>query len=446
MALKGTFSPRTAFAVVVANMIGTGVFTSLGFQLLDIQSGFVILLLWVIGGLTAVSGALCYAELGGAYPRSGGEYNFLGRLYHPMAGFVSGWVSSTVGFAAPTALVAMTFGSYLGSSFPSLPAMPLAVGLIVAATIAHIASRRISGSFQSTFTMIKIGVIVVFVVAVFLMTPNPASVDWLPAAGDLGVVGTGAFAVALIYVNYAYTGWNAATYVLDELEDPGTLLVRVLLSGTAVVMVLYLALNAAFLYAAPMDAMAGKIEIGVIAARYAFGDIGASLMGATLGVLLISTVSAMTLAGPRVLQVVGQDHSVLAVFARTTGDGLPMNAILFQSTLAVLLVVSGTFQSVLLFASFTLALNTVMTVMGVFVRRARGVPSSFQMPWFPLAPVWFLGVMLWTLFYVFLEQPLEAVAAIGFVASGALIYFVSRDRSSLPSPAEPNERSKGESA
>ena len=409
-------------------MVGTGVFTSLGYQLLDIESGFLILLLWVVGGITAIAGALCYAELGGAFPRSGGEYNFLGRLYHPLAGFVSGWVSSTVGFAAPTALVAMTVGSYLASAFPFLPPMPLAMGLIVAATGAHIASRRLSASFQSFFTLVKIVVIVIFVGAVFFLTPTPADVSWLPAVGDFSVVGTSAFAVALIYVNYAYTGWNAATYVLDELAEPGKVLVRVLVSGTIVVMALYVALNAAFLYAAPADALAGKIEIGVIAARYAFGEVGASLMGATLGILLISTVSAMTLAGPRVLQVVGQDHAVLRFFSRTSKDGLPIYAILFQSALALAFVASGTFQSVLLFASFTLALNTVMTVLGVFVRRVRGVSTTFEMPWFPLAPVWFLGVMLWTLFYVFLEQPLEAVAAIGFVASGALIYFVSRDR------------------
>ena len=131
------FKPSVAAAIVIANMVGTGVFTSLGFQLVEIQSAPVLLALWAVGGLAALCGALSYAELGAALPRSGGEYNFLSEIYHPSAGFISGWVSATVGFAAPTALAAMTFGSYLSAVFPQLSAIWLATGLIVVLAFAH---------------------------------------------------------------------------------------------------------------------------------------------------------------------------------------------------------------------------------------------------------------------------------------------------------------------
>jgi APA family basic amino acid/polyamine antiporter len=206
------FSPRTAMAVVVANMIGTGVFTSLGYQLLDIQSGFVLLLLWVVGGITALCGALTYAELGAALPRSGGEYNFLSAIYHPSAGFISGWVSATIGFAAPTALAAITFGEYLRAVFPALSATWLACLLVLGLTAVHASTRKNSGSVQRWFTVLKVALIVLFCGAAWVLAAAPAAdISFLPVPGDLAMTLSGAFAVALMFVNYAYTGWNAAT-------------------------------------------------------------------------------------------------------------------------------------------------------------------------------------------------------------------------------------------
>ena len=212
----GGYSFYAAASVVVANMIGTGVFTSLGFQLVDIRSTFVLLMLWVVGGVAAFCGALSYAELGAAIPRSGGEYTFLSRIYHPSAGFVSGWISATIGFAAPTALAAITFGAYLSSVLPTLPETGLAVGLVVALTGIHATTHRNSSALQSGFTTLKIILIVAFCAAAVLVTPEPQPVGVLPESGDSGVLFSGAFAVSLIYVSYAYTGWNAATYLTSE--------------------------------------------------------------------------------------------------------------------------------------------------------------------------------------------------------------------------------------
>lgn len=421
------FTPRTAMAVVVANMIGTGVFTSLGFQLLEIRSGFVIMMLWAVGGLTALCGALCYAELGAALPRSGGEYNFLGRIYHPLAGYISGWVSATIGFAAPTALAAITFGSYLGSVFPALSPTWLACGLVLTLTAVHASTRRSSGGVQRAFTALKVLLIVAFCVLSWLLVGEPQTVGFLPGAGDGALLTSGVFAVALIYVNYAYTGWNAATYLTGEIEDPQRNLSRVLVVGTAAVMVLYLMLNFTFLYVAPMSEMAGRIEIGYVAAQHVFGPAGGNLMGVVLALLLISTVSAMVMAGPRVLQMIGQDFAALRVLAHTNRHGLPVLAIALQSLLALTFIVTASFESILVFAGFTLGLNTFFAVLGVFVLRWRqpDLPRPFRMPLYPLPALVFLGFTGWTLSFILVQRPQEGLWGLAIVAAGALAYALT---------------------
>lgn len=412
----------------MANMIGTGVFTSLGFQLLDIQSGFVILMLWVVGGVVALCGALTYAELGGALPRSGGEYNFLGQIYHPAAGFISGWTSATIGFAAPTALAAITFGTYLSSVFEALSPTWLAVALVTALAATHATSRRASGGTQRAFTYLKVLLIAVFCIMAWTLVDVPTEVRFLPAAGDGALLVSGAFAVSLIYVNYAYTGWNAATYFIDELERPERSLAWVLALGTALVLALYVLLNFTFLYVAPMDALAGEVEVGYIAARFAFGPAGAGVMGVALALLLISTVSAMTLAGPRVLQVIGQDFRAFGALARINRHGVPFVAVLFQSALAIVFILTASFESILVFAGFTLGLNTFFTVAGALVLRRRGAPpaGAWRMPLYPLPPLVFLAITGWTLAYILLERPVEGLAGVGIVVSGAVFYFLSR--------------------
>lgn len=423
----GRFSARTALAVIIANMIGTGVFTSLGFQLLDIQSGFVLMMLWAVGGLSALCGALCYAELGAALPRSGGEYNFLTEVYHPAAGYISGWVSATIGFAAPTALAAITFGTYLASVFPWLSPNWLACGLVLALTAIHASSRRNSGGFQRAFTMVKVLLIVGFCLLSLILVDEPQAVRFLPQDGDGSLLAGGAFAVALIYVNYAYTGWNAATYLTSELEDPQRSLTRILVIGTLTVMTLYLLLNFTFLFVAPMAAMTGKLEVGYIAAQHVFGPAGAAIMGVVLALLLVSTVSAMVLAGPRVLQVMGQDFTAFRVLARTNRHGIPWVAVVLQSSLAVVFILTASFESILVFAGFTLGLNTFFTVLGVAVLRWRRpeLHRPYRTLLFPLPMLVYLGVTGWTLVYILRQRPEEGLLGLGIVAAGAAFYVVT---------------------
>lgn len=421
------YSVNTAIAIVVANMIGTGVFTSLGFQLMDIQSTFVLLMLWLVGGVTALCGALTYAELGSSLPRSGGEYNFLSQVYHPMAGFVSGWISATVGFAAPTALAAMTFGAYLEASLGDvLSAKLMAAILVLVLTGIHIFSHAASGGFQTLFTLLKVLLILVFVVAVGWSVSEPQSVSLLPGPGDAELLLSSAFAVSLIYVNYAYTGWNAATYIINEVDEPQRNMPVILFVGTAIVMVLYLLLNYTFLHAAPQEQMAGKIEIGVIVAQSAFGETGAMVMGIMLATLLVSTVSAMVIAGPRVLQVIGEDFRLFRVMARKSREQIPVIAILVQSGLTLFFIMTSTFESVLVFSGFVMGVNTFFAVAGVFILRRRGdVKAAYRTFGYPVTPLIYLVLMAWTLTFILINRPQEGWAGLGIITAGVLLYLVS---------------------
>lgn len=430
--MKASFKPRTAIALIIANMIGTGVFTSLGFQLLEISSPFAILMLWVIGGVAALCGALTYAELGTRLPRSGGEYNFLSEIYHPAAGFVSGWVSATIGFAAPIAAVAIAFSDYSAAIFPDAFSdrlkTVLALALVLGMAALHTRSHRWSGGSQTVFTLIKIGLIFAFCMAGLTIVSDPQPVSFLPQSDDVNTLLSPAFAVSLIYVSYAYTGWNAATYITGELERPQKSLPFVLIAGTLTVALLYVLLHVVFLRAAPMDALRGEVEIGYIAARGIFGDGGGRLAGAMFAVLLISTVSAMTIAGPRALQAIGEDFPILSWLAKTNRDEVPSNAIWFQTAIAAFFVLTQTFETIIVFAGGLLAFNSLLAVLGIFVLRRRAGRDSvaFKTPLYPITPLIYLAITIFTLIYVVVTSPGTALAALGLIGLGLAFYGISR--------------------
>ena len=425
------FQHQTVTAVVIANMIGTGVFTSLGFQLLDIQSGFAILLLWALGGLIAVCGSMTYAELGSALPRSGGEYNFLTEIYHPSAGFISGWISATIGFSAPTALAAITFSTYLMTIFPEINndwlRKIIACSLIVILAFIHSSNRKSSGGLQMIFTVMKVGVIILFCFGAILFAKNIQPVSFSPNSNDISTIFSGSFAVSLIYVSYAYTGWNAATYLSSEIERPQKYLPLILISGTTTVTGLYILLNFVFLSVAPIEDMQGKIEIGFIAAQSAFGGSVANFTGLVLSLLLISTVSAMTIAGPRVLQVIGEDFKVLNILSRKRKDGIPSTAIYIQSLIAIIFILSSSFESILVFAGFTLALNSFVTVIAVFVLRSKqpNLPKPYKTFGYPFTPLIYLALTGWTLYFVIINRPIEVLFSLGIILSGLIFYYIS---------------------
>ena len=273
--------------------------------------------------------------------------------------------------------------------------------------------------------------IVVFCLAAVVLVDTQQPIRFLPSEGDAALLTSGAFAVSLIYVSYAYTGWNAATYLSSELENPQRALPGILLAGTLIVTVLYVALNFTFLYSAPVDAMQGEVEVGFIAAQSVFGELGGRFTGLVLASLLISTVSAMTIAGPRVLQVIGEDFRALRFLSYRNKDGIPSRAIYVQSILAIVFILSSSFESVLVFAGFTLALNSFATVISVFVLRLRqpDLPRPYRTFLFPIPPIIYLALTGWTLWFVLMNRPVEGLFGIGIIGSGLLVYFFSRTRS-----------------
>ncbi len=416
----------TAAFMAIANMIGTGIFTSLGFQVADIRSTFPVLMLWVVGGVVALCGALTYGELGAALPRSGGEYNLVQRIYHPSLGFLAGWVSITVGFSAPTALAAMALATYVHSVFPAVPVVHLGAAVVVFFTILHSTTVRGGLAFNNVLTVLKIGLLFFFAGAAFAVE-SPESVNLLPRAGDWELITSGYFAVSLIYVAYAYTGWNAAIYIVGEMKDPGRHLAKALFAGTLVVLVLYTLVNFVFLYSVPMDELAGQIEVGYLSGTKIFGEVGGSVMAIIIAMVLTSTVSVMIYIGPRIMQVMGEDLPLLKKLAVKNAKGIPLNGMLLQVVITLGFIYTSTFQQVLLYAGFTLALVSTVAVAGIFVLRFKqpDLERPYRTWGYPVTPLIFLAVSLWSLVFMVINQPWESFAGLVTLATGLVIYLIN---------------------
>ena len=418
-----------ATAIVVADMVGVGVFTSLGFQVKDIPSGFSILLLWTVGGLVALCGVFSYSELGAMFPRSSGEYNFLSRAFHPAFGFLAGWVSATVGFAAPVALAAMAFGEYGKAVAPGMPPLALAVGVVWLLSLVQLGGLRHSSSFQLIATILKVVLILAFLVAGFVVgTPQPIS--FTPAAVDFTHVTSAPFAIGLVFVMYSFSGWNAATYIIGEMRMPEQNLPRALLAGTLIVLVLYVALNAVFLHTTPIDKLAGQLDVARIAGSHIFGELGGRIVGAMICIGLVSSISAMMWIGPRVMMTMGEDIPALRVFSRKSGSGAPAYAILFQTAVASLMLFTRSFEAVLDFIQFALLFCSFFTVLGVIKLRITqpDLPRPYRAWGYPVTPLVFLLVTGFMMYYLLIDRPLQSFLGIVIMISGLLIYAVFRKR------------------
>ncbi len=415
----------TCTALALANMIGTGVFTSLGFQVEAIPSPFLILLVWVLGGVIALCGALSYAELAAALPRSGGEYNFLSQIYHPALGFMAAFISVAVGFSAPIALSAIALGKYLAAAFPGLHAGPVSVAAVLLLAAVHSVTVRASGNFQVLITSLKIALIVAFIAIGFA---RGEAWTFSPREGDAGLILSGPFAISLMFVLYSYSGWNAAAYIIGEVRDAQRTVPCALILATVIVMILYVSLNAVFLASGPMGEFAGKIAVGEIAARNLLGEQGGRTMAALIGGGLISAISAMTWAGPRVSQTVGQDFSALRILAWTSRGGVPRVAIGVQTLLVLVLLATSTFEAVLVYTQFSILACSFLTVLGVIILRRRkpALPRPFRCVGYPLTPLVFLTLNLFAMVYTAFYLPGEAFAGLATLLLGIGLYFLAR--------------------
>ncbi len=419
-------SALTATALAVADMIGTGVFTSLGFQVRDIPSPFSLAMLWVVGGLVALSGALSYSELAAAFPRSGGEYNYLSRAFRPALGFMAGWISATVGFAAPVALAAMAFGQYFAGVVPGAPVLALGIGITWLVSMVHLFGIHSGSALQNISTLIKLGLIVALILAGLVMA-HPQPISFAPSAADVGYITGAPFAISLVFVLYSYSGWNAATYIAGEIKDPERNLPRSILAAVVIVTVLYVALNAIFLYTTPVSELAGQIDVGLIAGRHIFGEAGGRIVASLICIGLISSISAMMWVGPRVTMVMGEDNSMLEVFSRTTRNGVPVYAMLFQLIIVTVLLLTQSFEAVLDFIQFSLTFCSFLTVLGVIVLRYRQpyMPRPYRAWGYPITPFLFLAVTGFVLSHLLMERPLQSVASLFTMMAGLLIYALS---------------------
>ena len=417
----------TAFSIVVANMVGTGVFTSLGFQIVDIKSIFALLMLWIVGGVVAMCGALSYGELASKLPRSGGEYHFLSKIYHPILGFLAGWVSFLVAFSAPTALAAMAMASYSHAFFGYGNEILFALAIVVILSLIHSFQIRFGGKFQRVVTFLKIALILFFIFSGFFVN-DPQSMDLIPDKSDWNQVFSGSFAVSLIFVSYAFSGWNASVYITDEIKNPVKNIPRSLIIGTFVVIVLYFLLNFIFMFTTPLSEMEGKIEIGFLSATYIFGDYGGRLMALLITLLLVSTVSAMIWIGPRVTMVMGEDYRMLSFLSRKNKNNVPVIAIWVQTAITVILIVSSTFEKVLVYAGFIMNLFTLMAVIGVFVLRIKHpeLPTKYKVTGYPITSLIFILLSVWTLTYLLIERPVESILGLLTVMAGLIIYYANR--------------------
>ncbi|MGB5508060.1 APC family permease [Robiginitalea sp.] len=414
---------KVAASLVVANMIGTGVFTSLGFQLLDVQNSWSVAALWILGGVMALVGAFCYAEVGSAFPKSGGEYVFLTKIYHPFVGYLAGWVSLIVGFAAPVALAAMALGAYTSNVVSIAPSV-LAVGTVILISVIHSFNLRVSSRFQAFATWFKVLLLLFLIVTGLWVVSSSSALDF-SGSWTLEVL-TPSFAIAFVYVSYSYTGWNAAAYILDEVEHPSQNLPKALVRGTLVVTLLYVLLQLVFLKHGSLEALKGQIDVGHVFATAVFGPKGAAIINYLIAFFLISSISAMVWVGPRVSMAMSADYKIWGFLKRKNKNGLPVLALWFQAIISIIYILTGTFESVLLYCGFILQLSSALAVGGVFILRKRNPSATYyQSPFYPWLPLLFLLFSVWILGYLIVNQPQESLMGAGILAVGALTYFLS---------------------
>ncbi len=411
---------KTAAGLVIANMVGTGVFTSLGYQLTDVQNTWSILLLWVIGGGLALIGALIYAELGTHFIESGGDYIFLSRIFHPFAGYLYAWVSLTVGFTAPIAISAMAMTAYLSPIHESLFTDWFGITVILILTAIHTVSLGQSSRFQNASTLLKLAFVLLLIGLGFAYTPIAGNaLEWSSAwQGEILLPG---FAVALIYVTYAYTGWNAAAYIVEEIDDPRRHLPRALIGATVLVTLLYVLLQVVMLRQASADQLSGKVEVATIAFHNLFPQ-ASVWVSVCIALQLLATISGYLWVGSRIIYAMSTEHALWSFLYHKNRNGIPTRALWMQAGISILLTLTGSFELVLLYASFTLQLMGTLTVSSIFWLKRK--PGTFQAPAryllagiFILFSVWVLGFMLW-------ERPTESLIGLGLVGLGGLSYFV----------------------
>lgn len=458
----GLFS---ATALVVSNMVGTGIFTSTGFLAGDLGQPWLVLVIWLVGAVIALAGALSYSELGVNFPASGGEYVYLTRAYGPTLGFMSGWVSFFAGFSAPVATAALAFSNYLGYFFPALRqeniwirrswgeiaieaggAQMAAAALILVFTVLNLFGVEFIARIQNTLTSIKVLVMVAFIAFGLALGQG----DWAhlgqAAARTSSTPLPAQFALSLFWIYVGYSGWNAATYIAEELKNPERTLPLALTAGTVLVAVLYLLFNVVFIYAVPLEQMKGVLAIGSLTAEALFGPEGAAIFSALLAVSLMSTVNAMVTIGPRLYYAMAKNGAFIPSAGYVHPKWrTPVVAILFQGACAMLMTLVN-FGNLMTYIGYLLNLFAMLAVASLLWLRRR--PDWRRLPAvsfaFPLVPMLFVVPGLWLVIAGLRFAPLISAAAAATLVSGALVYRWRVLPKLRAGADKPRERTAGE--
>ncbi|HLN54842.1 MAG TPA: amino acid permease [Bacteroidales bacterium] len=418
--------------IVVANMIGAGIFTTSGLLMAGLNNPMLMLALWLVGGVIALCGALSYGELGAAMPGAGGEYLFLSRLYHPLFGFLSGWVSFIVGFSAPIAASALGFSEYFTRAVPmdflgvQGTKTFLAVAVIIVFTLIHYTGIKSGALIQNILTLLKVGLIVFLLLAGFL-SGNGDTANFTTGGGvGQGLAGWKTIGLSLMWIMFAYSGWNASTYLGAEIRNPLKTLPRSLLLGTFIVILLYLGVNALYVYSTNPEEMKGVISIGGLAMGKLFGPSADTLFSLLIAFALFSSLSAFIIIGPRVYYQMASDGLFFKSVARIHHRfGVPSNSILLQGFIAAILALSGTFEQILTYMGFALGIFPILTIAGVFKQR-KDNPSAPRMPGYPVTQIIYIAAGLMILVLSFLERPKESSIALLTVLVGVPAYYIFR--------------------
>jgi APA family basic amino acid/polyamine antiporter len=412
----------------------------------DLKDPLVMLGLWAVGGIIALCGALSYGELGAAIPRAGGEYAFLSRLYHPIFGFLSGWVSFFAGFSAPIAASAIGFSEYLTRAFPGLMNLfgtgspvegtivkkALSVLVILVFTLIHARGIEVGAKVQNFLTVLKVALIIGLIVLGFSLGRGDTG-HFAQGGGfrfDFG--GWKTIGLSLMWIMFAYSGWNASAYIGSEIKEPRRNLPRSLILGTGIVLGLYLLLNVFYVYAVPPDKMSGVISIGGLAVGNLFGPSFERVLSVLIAVALFSSLSAFIILGPRVYYAMACDRCFFPFAAAVHPRyKVPARSIMLQGMIAALLVMFGTFDQILTYMGFSLGLFPILSVLGVFKLR-RKKADVYHMPGFPVIPLVYVLAGSAILVLGFFERPVESSIALGMALVGIPFFFVFRSRGKGP--------------
>jgi len=413
----GGFGFWSAVFLVIANMIGVGIYTTTGSLVKDLPASGGILLLWVLGGIAALGGALAYAGIAKRYPRSGGEYHFLSQLYHPFLGYLAGVVSIVAGFSAPIAAAAYAFASYLPVKLSPQGSTMAAAGLIIAMALVHTLGLGRAARIQNVFVLIKLGLLMSLIVGGLVSVPEKPQSFNCPR-WDFSTLSVAAS--ALIFVSYAYSGWNAAAYLMSEVPQAQKIIPKAIPLGTVTVAVLYVGFNFVLFWHFPLSELSGKVAVGRLLAQKLWGPLGEAFLGWGISLAMVSSVSAMLMIAPRVLSVMGEDYPVIRLFTRRNTAGAPILAIGLITSLALVILFLAAFDAILNYIGFMLSLFSGLTVLGLFWRyhREKGLEWALG--------VFFLLLTAWMIANNFYHHYTESLTGLLTILSSSVLYIFLR--------------------